>query len=643
MKLYLIDDEDGTEKVIDLFNSDKNDRQQMPVKDILYKSIKREITDFIFQDHRYSIRFDASEEVCLDDVILYIDNKKVSYKSIEVDHSNNVIHCWKNNQETHKQWIFGNSYGYTIIYVVIRNKRWASPVLPILVNNMTEYNQEQEQHIRSMQEYVFNNYHLIFEEKGTTISQNRNDKKKKTSELWIDSELTLIKEIVQTYEKSFGFFYTNCRNELQKENQLVPIDKVQGITSQTIQYIVSHPMELQEVKCKNGVRIGDKVYHPQRTMSVQNRFSKNIEENRKVVGFLENVRLALLDLDKDLIKISSKVSELEKTRQNVIEGYQFSNILTVQRIVDDIIEVEKKRVEVQKLKKQVENLQSRYDRIFIRDLKVASRNLEIVHLQPTKIFMEVPEYRKIFTLMEEFFHKWIHQDEMSKFLMAFCYVPDLYEYYALCHLVNCFTDRYGEPKTKTAKMFQQKGVVDNYFTNCNNIFSFKTRFTEDNELQEKEHGVILYYQPIIYTDPGQQHHGIELYRAHLGNKKSNHYNPDYLIKVEMDDDKTVYYILDAKYSNFDTSRDDRMPDVVNKYLTYVRPTNANATNGGVVILYEGKGSEYPQVYNYFDSEGKWDGLPERQLAHIVPISTELDEDKQREILDDLMKLMKLPE
>lgn len=96
----------------------------------------------------------------------------------------------------------------------------------------------------------------------------------------LSTQIILAEEIAAVYESSFGYFKANSRFKIDKILKVDRFEHLQHVTPATVQFIAIHPDELRRINSHSGIRIGNSVYQPEKTLSMHNERSYDIYENR---------------------------------------------------------------------------------------------------------------------------------------------------------------------------------------------------------------------------------------------------------------------------------------------------------------------------------------------------------------------------
>lgn len=224
--------------------------------------------------------------------------------------------------------------------------------------------------------------------------------------------------------------------------------------------------------------------------------------------------------------------------------------------------------QLQQLTVRFESLSNFYKQILsVSELRV------VAPPRPTAILLSVPQYRKIFNAIVEWFKLGIYDLAKEEFILSFVRVSDLYESYVLIKLFKYF---------KGIFQYKDSTVFDKSKKSAAFIF------------QDNEEVVTLFFQPIIYAGNYNINKEIGLYRntsisipedTEEGKKEreGRYYNPDYIIKIERNEG-TQFIILDAKFSTLETVKIHNLVSLTYKYLFSVSPFERTDKVLGLCII-----------------------------------------------------------
>ena len=542
----------------------------------------------VFDDLTYSFSLDS------------IKNEK-GIKTLTVSINDDVIPCYQ--QE--KRWFFVdqsgqkikpflNLIGFVVISLQITYEDdetvvYYSEPLSVLIHKDQTSNAVDE--VEKIIDYVYQNQNTLL------ISNHQNSKVlgdlQPNRDINLEAKLKLAEEILIIYKDYYGYFKTNSRFKVITKNVEDDASKLTHITSATLKYIATHPEHLQNVKGNNGIRVNHKNYVPKRTLVDHKQNTFNIYENQVVLGFLRTII-------RDLRSMKELVNKLLKRSDTLIngeiEGYIHSSFYIL-RSSQSVLELNLKRIA--ELQNEFISLLSYYQRIFDVDIL----DFDVIP-KPSAILLNVPQYNNIYIHICKWYDYGIYNLEKERFLLSFMDLTSIYEVYVLAKIINIVSRKgfYLEESKRHTYKTTQNNLYENTF--CKNTFIFK----KDDVL------ITIYYQPVVFDGRRSGENGINLFRNNSYNvrNKSNYftpndcyyYTPDLIIKKE-DSEGVNYYILDAKYSNSASVKNNHIVPLAFKYLISLSPRK-NEIIKGLYIVY-GKPTENDKkesVYNLSDLNRK---------------------------------------
>jgi hypothetical protein len=316
------------------------------------------------------------------------------------------------------------------------------------------------------------------------------------------------------------------------------------------------------------------------------------------------------------------------TETVVDDGYIVSSYLLYANAREALDEFQNRILE---LKRQYQKLVASYSKILVvRRVTMAKRP------EPSAIFMNLPQYNRIYECILRWFGKTGYDLINERTMISFTHAPAIYEAYVLIKLITQIKEfGYDLIESKLAAYPKQAGWLYKN-QNYNNTFVFSN---EDSK-------ITLYYEPVIYDEDRRNINGIELYRNNnisLGRdtddeRKGRYYVPDYIIKYEKDV-KIQYLICDAKFSRKTKVQHQIIPDLAYKYLTSISPLSENANVLGLYIFY-GLNENNSNIESFYNRKMK-DGKTIFPMIEMIPLSEGvLYSDQTKNALEMLRSLIK---
>ena len=373
------------------------------------------------------------------------------------------------------------------------------------------------------------------------------------SRIFLDDRLRLAEKIAAAYDKNSAYFRANCRCKIDKIPALDNFEKLQTVTPAALQFIAAHPENLQQTKSTAGVRIGNRVFQPQKVLTLQNNISRDIYENRAIVSFLQKMLDDLASLHDDYARRFSHEKISDGEYENSAQYLFYWAELALDKI---------------------SNLRQKFKRllkIYCDALQLQPSNFAAP--QPTQIFLSVPRYNQIFLLIRQ----WLKLSAdlnffREDFMLAIAKNWDLYEKYLLLKFLAYLTESRGFRLYKKfciryPQAYQQTQIANEF------IFTKgKIRAT-------------IYYRPVIYSDYQKGFEGPKLYRNNSNFGGGSYYVPDFVFKLDDGENPAQIIIADAKFSTADNVKNFHLQDFILKYIFSISPTNQNENISGYRLVY----------------------------------------------------------
>lgn len=515
--------------------------------------------------------------------------------------------------------IFLDCYGFaelsiTLILVDGQECTLNSEYLPILVRR-----EELNNSVEAMARFVYNNQEWLL--LNGELKPKKPSGLKENGYRSLATQILLAEEIAAIYESSYGYFKANSRFKLEKMSVIERLERIQYVTQGTLSYTATHPEYLRQVNSTQGIFIGNRVYQPQKTETVQNTRSYDIYENRVILAFLRNMIDSVQSLQGYCCNLLSKIPNDEDYSSEYIYSSFFMFSETRKMIEDG-------KTQLEKLSEKFTYLWGMYS-----DILRIPLDQHIVPPRPTAISLSVPQYNRIFVRIHQWFSFGIYNFSKEHFMLSFIKISALYESYLLAKFLCYFRDRgyslesSGRCVYPVSKRWKYKN------TSVRNTFVLKNG----------QKRITLYYQPVIFDTDQRSVNGIGLYRnnsisVYAGNEDDcrqggHYYVPDFLIKIEENGD-SQYMIVDAKFSDYSSVRRYYVKDLVFKYLFSISPIEENELVCGLCIMY-GKCKSKERLQTAYDKQIL--GTEIYPFIEIFPLIEGIDSAGQYEKMDRLLK------
>ena len=515
--------------------------------------------------------------------------------------------------------IFLDCYGFaelsiTLILVDGQECTLNSEYLPILVRR-----EELNNSVEAMARFVYNNQEWLL--LNGELKPKKPSGLKENGYRSLATQILLAEEIAAIYESSYGYFKANSRFKLEKMSVIERLERIQYVTQGTLSYTATHPEYLRQVNSTQGIFIGNRVYQPQKTETVQNTRSYDIYENRVILAFLRNMIDSVQSLQGYCCNLLSKIPNDEDYSSEYIYSSFFMFSETRKMIEDG-------KTQLEKLSEKFTYLWRMYS-----DILRIPLDQHIVPPRPTAIFLSVPQYNRIFVRIHQWFSFGIYNFSKEHFMLSFIKISALYESYLLAKFLCYFRDRGYSLESSRRCVYPVSKRWKYKNTSVRNTFVLKNG----------QKRITLYYQPVIFDTDQRSVNGIGLYRnnsisVYAGNEDDcrqggHYYVPDFLIKIEENGD-SQYMIVDAKFSDYSSVRRYYVKDLVFKYLFSISPIEENELVCGLCIMY-GKCKSKERLQTAYDKQIL--GTEIYPFIEIFPLIEGIDSAGQYEKMDRLLK------
>ena len=515
--------------------------------------------------------------------------------------------------------IFLDCYGFaelsiTLILVDGQECTLNSEYLPIWVRR-----EELNNSVEAMARFVYNNQEWLL--LNGELKPKKPSGLKENGYRSLATQILLAEEIAAIYESSYGYFKANSRFKLEKMSVIERLERIQYVTQGTLSYTATHPEYLRQVNSTQGIFIGNRVYQPQKTETVQNTRSYDIYENRVILAFLRNMIDSVQSLQGYCCNLLSKIPNDEDYSSEYIYSSFFMFSETRKMIEDG-------KTQLEKLSEKFTYLWGMYS-----DILRIPLDQHIVPPRPTAIFLSVPQYNRIFVRIHQWFSFGIYNFSKEHFMLSFIKISALYESYLLTKFLCYFRDRGYSLESSRRCVYPVSKRWKYKNTSVRNTFVLKN----------DQKRITLYYQPVIFDTDQRSVNGIGLYRnnsisVYAGNEDDcrqggHYYVPDFLIKIEENGD-SQYMIVDAKFSDYSSVRRYYVKDLVFKYLFSISPIEENELVCGLCIMY-GKCKSKERLQTAYDKQIL--GTEIYPFIEIFPLIEGIDSAGQYEKMDRLLK------
>ena len=403
----------------------------------------------------------------------------------------------------------------------------------------------------------------------------------------IAGRFSFLKKAIQAYEIHFPYFSQHCKTRTVERNKFDGFEKLRSFDASTLQYIISHPEELTKVRSDSGICIGIDHYVPRHTLVTYRETSKATIENLALMAFLKAIQIDLENLQISL-KETTKVLGSTKTLPS---GYVSSTEAVFDVLYADWLNMLK---EIDGLSNRLINIKEAYQYYFPQTDEPFS-----VLPPPTPVFLNEPHYHLFYELMGEWFSLPPMKFTQNNGIFMMLVNSRLYEYFVLAMLIE----------NLMIKGYSLTESTHYHYSNCENIvFYDDLPFDNTFNFENGEKSIVLYAQPIIYGSSFGKRtenfiHLKRITKLTLRGKESSQgvYIPDFVIKwIDKRENTEQYFIVDAKYSTYDTVRQYYASELAFKYLLSIRPTVNTAKLEGLVAIYGKRANGSTEASSFWD-------------------------------------------
>ena len=559
-------------------------------------------SSYVFNDYSYRAQLmNVNEEIS--NLVFLLNGKEIA---ITYSPDNGVISF---QDYSFGQRIFLECYGFVQITIIFDDAQGNQHIKDTEYIHVMVRKGRQNDSVRRMTEYVYKqNAELL--NSNRTLPRDASGLKESARKT-IESHILLLEQISVSYEENYRYFKMNSRFSTIPKERVDHFEKLQYVSRNTLQYIVQHPEELQQVHHSSGIKIGNFRYQPNKALITDNEKSYNIYENRVVLGFLLFLLHEVERIQKELSGVIGQVPQKLMETDDYITSSYFIYAKTIES--------------VKVLLKDVQKLHRKYTSLYYLYTEALPIKPEVLSAAPrfTPLFRSIPQYHQIYDCTVAWFSKGVFTIQEEQFMLSFIKISTLYEVYVLTKLINYFRNN-GYSLTCADKIPYPSPGKYYESTYCNNRFVFKNDSGQ----------ITLYYQPVVYNTNRQAVSGIGLYRnTSISYSKSRdglsyrgrYYTPDFLIKYEYSESTlSKYLIADAKFSRVQTVKDREFAELAYKYLFSISPVSPDDQIMGLCIFngLSESDTQRDSLTNIYDFELAYPIAPRADIVTLTETDTD---------------------
>lgn len=411
-------------------------------------------------------------------------------------------------------------------------------------------NQSIESMLNELEQFDADILEACFSETSHEVGQRNGAKKS------LDMLLQHHQYIVKTFKSLYVNFQNNPHTQLKDQYKLLPLEQARNVDARQIAWLSKNPYVLRESKRQTGISYDKNYYVPIKMLSMTKKIDNDTYENIAILTFLKELPKSL---NKILMALEEEQTRLQSEKSKYIIPPHLGNnyeLTTFNFILLMLNRLERQMALLQKLIYDYHELYESYVNILY-----CRPQERFILPHSTPVFSGYRHYNIAFQCMMEW---WVgYRDfllEGEQYILRLKKVSKIFEFYCLVNLI------YGI-QAQGYLLIQSERF--NYGENeplVNNIYTFQSKYTNTT--------ITLFYEPLIYSNPSKNK-AFDLYKLKR-NEYYDYFAPDFLIKYESKDyPRSLYGILDAKFSTLKTIRKITIKEVAYKYLLQIGSTSSH--------------------------------------------------------------------
>lgn len=502
--------------------------------------------EIILSDNQPSLE-NINNDILLFENYLYkiIIRSEESFDSIELfvgDYSIPLIFnvstgCY----ETEKDTVFGGCFDLVCVSVNIDNgygeeSAYYSDYLRIATTKQTA--RQVEQMLGEIENSLPSFLEVCFSRSRKKAGLIKND----IRSIW--NTLRIIDEIISVYEENYGYFSNHKKSTVEQDTEIVDVKSMRKIGQESLIWITSNPDNLVVTEKESVIKHKEQYYAPTKVKTYISRYSYDIYENRMILGFLRSV---IEYINKQITGFEREILELENIPNSIIVQLPNTHELTGRCIY-----VYYKGV-MERFEKKRDVLQELYYR-YVRILECMAEGVFSLP-KLTNTFKQVYHYRICYECMVKWFEAGDYSFDHLNYLFKLKTLSRIFEYFCLIKLQTAIVQN-GYVLTDTSRVVYD---IEDDIEDINNKYVFSGHGYE----------LTLLYEPTIWVN--RLNDDINLYSTGYNftkRKWNDRWTPDFVMKITTFGNE-YYYILDAKYSNFQNVKKRYIPELVLKYSSQI--------------------------------------------------------------------------
>lgn len=402
-----------------------------------------------------------------------------------------------------------------------------------------------------------------------------------------DSYIQMIESFLSFFKKTYPFFQVRACHTIRRYQEVMDYEKVRNFSQKEFLWLMKHSENFSRCDSLGIIQEGGQSYFPIKSLGERSIKDRNVYENKIILAFLNELIFNVSQLEESFSKKEQSVSKLQSIVnqiQNNSNGEYTSSIAIIKLFQQKKLKEIKDRLS--EIKVNLLNILPKYAKALACD----SGRLTSLP-KKTKIFQEVNQYKEVY----ECIIKWVKFGEFSldqkDILFKVKSVDVLYEYYCLIWLIKTFLK-------DGWLLFPDKDACSYYYEYFGTQKSSEIDLCNTYRFRKGKYFLTIYYQPYIYTNIFEN--DLSLFRTTLSEREEEvYYTPDFIIKVSSDGIEK-YAILDAKYSQFSTTANRYLPNILQKYYIGIAE-KSGACAIKMILAFQGRMDDSRPFFLYSNS------------------------------------------
>lgn len=463
--------------------------------------------------------------------------------------------------ESGKELVFGGCFDLAYVSVYIENDEGSEKLLYtdfLRIATTKQTAKQVSQMLNEIEEALPNFLDVCFSRNRKKSGIIKND----VRSIW--NTIKILDDIINIYETNYGCFVNHKKTSVEQVATIADIKAMREIGQESLQWIVCNPDNLVQTDKTSGISLNGKSYIPSKIKTYLSQYSYDVYENRMILGFLQTV---INYIEDQIVGFSNEIAELENIPESIVIQLPNTHELTgrcvyiyYKGVVEKLIDRKERLVE-----------------IYYKYEKTLECRADILYGIPklTNTFKQVFHYRVCYECMVKWFEAGDYSFDHLDYLFKLKTLSRIFEYFCLIKLQSAIIlCGYSIKETNkiTYDMEDDTEEINNQYI-----------FTGGN------YELTLFYEPSVWVDKINEEMGLYSTGYNFSKGKwNNRWKPDFILKIKGEASE-YYYILDAKYSNYQNVKKIYMPELVLKYGTQIASKDKFFSEVvGVCAIYPGE-------------------------------------------------------